>query len=395
MEAEPIRWRRIFAILVVLVCVVELVSQAFTFLWAEHRYDSFSKYRWSPYGLVRNNPALTMPGYTINENGFRDLADYSEVKPPNTIRILMVGGSVLYSPLAGKMVSGVERVDSSSTIAQFLQQEMSSDPAFSGVRVEVLNAAVNFSRIQEVSAGYIYEYSNWDPDLVIVFGSGNNFGNYSPKGAVERRAFGFQTPHPWRLEFERVANEHTFASFLGHSLAHVESELSSVAWAHKLGSALIDKLFDFSAKHDFSRRPVPSSEPSTLEEYDRYIAEYLGYADAMIAVARRRAQPIAFFWEYYLAHLKGVKTFSAGEEELFARLRTKRTPQDAAFCLHARDSIGAYLHTQNVPFVDPIETLQRESRTVFSDHIHYTSDGNHLIAKALYRQLRSLLKPAR
>ena len=66
---EPIRWARIAAVLVVILGLVEAASQLFTYVWAGQPYRSFAKYRWSPYGLVRNNPELTMPGYTINANG--------------------------------------------------------------------------------------------------------------------------------------------------------------------------------------------------------------------------------------------------------------------------------------------------------------------------------------
>lgn len=389
--APPIRWHRIFAVLIAAACVFELVAQVFTYFWAEQPYRSFSKYRWSPYGLVRNNPTLSMPGYQINANGFRDLADYTVAKPPRTFRVLMVGGSVLYSPLAGKTVAGVERVDSSSTIAQFFEQELRADPAFAGVRLEVLNAAVNFNKIPEVATAYLTEYAVWDPDVVIVFGSGNNFPAHARVGEVADRQYGLQKPHPWRLEFERVANERSFFSFVEHAINYAEAELAGVAWSKKAGAAIIDKLFLISDERALVKKPPKVSTPATFAEFDTYITEYLGYVDAMLAVARRRDQAMVVFWEYFLPHLEGLKSMSDVERPLAKRLTTKNTPLDVQFNFYARDRVGAYLKTQNVPLVDPLEMLRATSSTVFSDHIHYTREGNQLMAKALYRDLRELL----
>jgi hypothetical protein len=388
---QPIRWPRVFAVLVVLFGLVEAMSQAFTWVWAGQPYVSFAKYVWSPYGLVRNNPQLTMPGYQINKNGFRNLTDFAQEKPPGTLRVLMLGGSVLYSPLAGKMVRGAERVDSSSTIAQYLEQELAADPDLAGLRIEVINAAVNFNQITEVASAYLVEYAFWDPDVVIVLGSANNFPIRAKQGEVAARRFGMQKPHPWRLEFERVANERSFYAFVEHAVLYGESRLASVAWARKAGSAAIDKLFAMADARALGRKPVPAPEPASFEEFDAYVSEYLGYADAMIDVARRRGQTIAFFWEYFLEHMQGVKTLSPPEQELLHEILRKTWQVDAAFNFHARDLVGAHLESRGVPFLDPLEELRGASGTVFSDYIHYTREGNALMAKFLHRELRSAL----
>ena len=114
-------------------------------------------------------------------------------------------------------------------------------------------------------------------------------------------------------------------------------------------------------------------------------------ASSKVAGKAYRDQPIAFFWEYYLTHLEGVKTYSAGEQTLAARLRGKDAALDARFNFYARDHVGSYLRAQGVPLVDPVEAFRTESGTLFSDHIHYTREGNQLIASVLYRELRELL----
>src|SRR5204862_2439413 len=130
----------------------------------------------------------------------------------------MLGGSTLYSGITSTHISGAERVDSDATIAQFLEQELRQDPALSGLNVEVINAAVNFNRIVEVSGGYLAEYVHWQPDVVIVFGSANNFRFAPRRGEIRAHRFGIQEPHPWALEFERQANETSLAALLERAM---------------------------------------------------------------------------------------------------------------------------------------------------------------------------------
>src|SRR3954464_12290152 len=109
---QPVHWGRIFGLLVLSLLVVELCCQVYVYFWAGERFRSFHKQVWSPYGLVRNNPDLTLPGFHHNPNGFRNLRDFTRAKPKNTLRVMMLGGSTLYSGIAGIHVSGAERVDS-------------------------------------------------------------------------------------------------------------------------------------------------------------------------------------------------------------------------------------------------------------------------------------------
>src|SRR3990172_1568332 len=105
-----IRWRRIVGVVLLLGLLAEGASQLVVFLCVGERYRTFAPYVWSPYGVVRNNPRLTSPQFKIDASGFRALRDYSREKPKRTLRVMMLGGSVLYSGLGGVPQEGVERV---------------------------------------------------------------------------------------------------------------------------------------------------------------------------------------------------------------------------------------------------------------------------------------------
>lgn len=51
--------------------VIEITAQIVVLAFAGKPFRSLSFYRWSAYGLVRNNPDLTSPAFVINRNGFR------------------------------------------------------------------------------------------------------------------------------------------------------------------------------------------------------------------------------------------------------------------------------------------------------------------------------------
>ncbi len=387
----PIRWGRILSLLIVLMLAVELTSQVYVYFWAGERFRSFHKQTWSPYGLVRNNPDLTLPGFHHNRNGFRNLRDFTQHKPKDTLRVLLLGGSTLYSGIAGVHIAGAERVDSDATIAQFLEQEMRRDPDLAGLNIEVINAAVNFNRIVEISGSYLAEYAQWEPDVVIVFGSANNFNVSMPeRGEVYRREYGVQPDHAWKLEFDRTANRRTFMATAEHAVLLAEDKLASVALAKKVLSSAIDDAFSFGQSHSFAR---PRSQPKTYadrDEADNYLNEYLGYADAMVATAKRRDQEIAFFWEYFLRHLGGIRPFSSKEKAVYDQIHQRENREEIAFNFYARDRLDRFCGERGVKFLNPLDVLKTDQRTIFIDYLHYTKEGNAAMAQFVFAGMKDV-----
>lgn len=398
-EQPAIRWSRVFGVLLIGFVVFELGIQGFMYQWAGKPFDTLSKYKWSPYGLVRNNPQMTHPDYAINENGFRDLRDYTQAKPANTLRVIILGGSTMYSGIGGVYLPDVERVGSDATVSQFLEAAIKSDSRFEGINVEVINASINFNRIPEVHGGYSAEYAYWDPDLVIVGGSANNFRDYMPEGSYKRRDWGILTVHPWRREFDRIANDRGVASLGERALLTLEDDLASVALTRKFFSRGMDVAFaksnQVSRKLGFAPPKIEANftlPPASMDEYDKYINEYLGYVDSMIAIAKRHDQAIAFFWEHYLNHVDTLKPLSEDEKKLFvlnARYCHRLNPE---YVNYAREAVDQHLAaTQDARFLDPIEPLKTCEESVFIDYLHYTKEGNRFMAEFMFDQMQDVL----
>jgi hypothetical protein len=280
-------------------------------------------------------------------------------------------------------------VDSDATAAQFLEQELRADPALAGMNVEVINAAVNFNRIVEISGGYLAEYAHWQPDVVIVFGSANNFNVSMPeRGEVYRREYGVQPDHAWKAEFDRTANRKTFLAMSEHAVLYLEDNLASVALAKKGLTSAVDDAFALSLRHSLARKMPAPRTYADREECDLYINEYLGYADALVAAAKRNDQDVAFFWEYFLRHLGGIRPFSDKEQAVYNKIRRGQSREEIDFNFYARDRLADFCRERGVAFLNPLDVLKMNRETVFIDYLHYTKEGNRAMARFIYEQMK-------
>lgn len=389
MTSAAVRWSRIVCVMLALLAIAEGASRLYVWFWTGKEYRSTALYRWSPYGLVRNNPDVTSPTFQIDKSGFRNIEEFDRLKPPGTYRVILLGGSVLYAGLASVFLQEEGRVGSDATIAQYLQRILAADPALKGMRVEVINAAVNYNRIVETSSAYLAEYVHWDPDLVIVFGSANNFLGVPTAEEIRLKTHNVQGDHPWKKEFERQVNQRNLAALAENALLTASDHLASVAMLRKLLGKLLDSAIAVAGRHSMQPPPPGDHRPATIEDEERYFNDYAAYADAMVAAARRRGQDIAFFWEHWLGDLGDVKPLSGREQWLHAQVR--RAPEQTAYATRMRDRWVRNFGERKIPYVDPIGVLRTNDQTLYIDYLHYTRRGNDVMAHATYDALRPLI----
>jgi hypothetical protein len=386
-----LRWSRVVCLLLVLFAMAEGAARLYVWFWTGKEYRSTALYLWSPYGLVRNNPDVTSPTFQIDRAGFRNLEEFDRKKPPNTYRVILLGGSVLYAGLSNLYLREEGRVGSDATIAQYLQRIIAANPAMKGLRVEVINAAVNYNRIVETSAAYLAEYAYWDPDLVLVFGSANNFMGMPTAEEIRSNKHNIQGDHPWKKEFERQVNQRNFASLAENALLMAGDNMASVAMMQKLLGKLVDSALALVNRHSMlTPLRTQASSPATMQDEERYFAAYAAYADAMVVAARRHGQDIAFFWEYWLGDMGGVKPLSERERWLYEQVR--RVPEQTAYATRMRDRWVRNFEAEGVPYVDPIDVLRASDQTLFIDYLHYTRRGNETMAQATYDALKPLIQ---
>ncbi|MDQ6828455.1 MAG: hypothetical protein M3081_06265, partial [Gemmatimonadota bacterium] len=209
-------------------------------------------------------------------------------------------------------------------------------------------------------------------------------------------------------EFDRLANGHGAQSWTENSLRTLEEHLASVAIARRALSMAIDRVALFPTRYDVAERarralparvartslgagaPAPLPRLADSAAVEHTLHDYLGYADAVVAAAREHDQDVAFFWEYFIGHMGGIKPFSADERYLYGAERATR-PEDVQYNFAMRDRIRAHLDSVRVPLIDPMPELRRYDGTVWIDYLHYTKNGNRFMAEVMYDRLKPLI----
>jgi len=224
---------------------------------------------------------------------------------------------------------------------------------------------------------------------VIVFGSANNFNVSMPEqGEVYRREYGVQPDHAWKLEFDRAANRRTFFALSEHALLFAEDNLASIALAKKGLTSVIDDAFALSQRLSFAKKKRQAKTYADRAECDLYINEYLGYADALAATAKRHDQDVAFFWEYFLRHLGGIRRFSDKEQSVYNKIHQGPNQEEINFNFYARDRLAEFCQQRGITFLSPLDVLRTQEGTIFIDYLHYTKEGNQVMAKFIYEQMK-------
>jgi hypothetical protein len=354
---------------------LEIILQVGILHWSGKPFTSFHPYHWSPYGLVRNNPKFNSPGYSINGKGFRELREYSQVKPPDTIRVMLLGGSVLYAGLGGTPLPSVPRVTSAETISQYLTEDLNHAAACRGKKIEVINAAVNFNRISEIVPAYLDDYVNWDSDLIIVGSSLNNFaGGITANSRLLGR-------HPWEAEFQRIVNGSDMVSTMEVVTRRLSDNLATVAVARKI----VQKIGQFIEPRLNGPSSTEGSTSAQAEEKNtealnaRNLERFRTYASAMLAASRSRHQDVAFFWEHDLWHSEAFKPLSIEESQIKALNPNLENP----FYWEQRDWVSQFAKEMNANFIDPQPEMTKYGGTIFIDYGHYTSGGNKFMASVI------------
>lgn len=401
--AAAVRWGRIGGLLVAALLCCELTCQLFFYLWAGERFRSLQPMVWSPYGLVRNNPELTSPEFKHDRAGFRDRREYERVKPPNTLRVLLLGASVLYSavtPPHHGLVSTAARTGSGDTIAQHLEAALRGRPELAGLGIEVINAGVSFNRYPEMASAYLSEYVFWDADVVVVLGSYNNVSHDPPyRGYYDEQTGRMMRPHPYRLEFERAVNGKSLVSLVEKAFVVLADHSAFVALTRKGTSKAIDGLLARSrawGERLFPARPAPPRPLADEAEVRRFVRGLLGYVGGMLESARIHDQHMAFFWEYAKVDVLALRRLPAGTDPhaAYGELRLDVSPDEAYLraMFHYQRQMKRYVEAAGGTFVDPLVPFLQDPEAIYVDYLHYTPAGNEVAAQSMLERLLPVLQ---
>ncbi|MGZ3158557.1 MAG: hypothetical protein ACXU7H_05695 [Burkholderiaceae bacterium] len=242
-----------------------------------------------------------------------------------------------------------------------------------------MNAAVNFNRISELLPAYLNDYINWEPDVIIVGSSLNNFaGGITASGRLLGK-------HPWEAEFQRLVNDAGIASSFEVLFRRLSDNLVTVAvvgkFVQKLGYYVEPKpIASPSAKINPA---IPVEEKNTDRLNEQNLGRFKSYASAMLAAAQTRNQKVVFFWEHDLWNSAAFKQLLPDE----ILLEKINPPLDNPFYWQQRDWVRDFAKDAGAGFIDPQPEMAKYQDTIFIDYGHYTAGGNAFMAKVMASRL--------
>jgi lysophospholipase L1-like esterase len=345
--------------------------------------------RWT---FFRNNPEFRSLGIEHNSQGFRRQSDLALVKPPNTIRVFIVGGSVTYG--AESLYPEIEdhsRPTNRETIDFYLEQKLNT--AFPQRHWEVINAGVKGYLLHQDLALLLSEILRYQPDYVISLDGVNDLSSLL-------RAPPHYDPYlqPELLpEFDRLANPRSLDSV----------QIFFATWLRNT-SVLFREFQDWlrrtSAIHrrqkSFSTRPAAPLELAGLSpeqkvqftigesQLDTYLVQVRhihailtqhGIGDLFalqpfLNLTRKQPAGNERRLRGYVQKVEGP-LFVFGLTALYPEL-SHRLSEDAA--------------KQGYRFLDLTNIFDSATTQTFTDYCHLTSEGDRIIADELFEGLRDV-----
>jgi lysophospholipase L1-like esterase len=297
---------------------------------------------WMP--AVKND--ATQAEFTINRHGFR-YREISRYKPSQTLRIVMVGGSVV---LYGHT--------NETTISGYVEKLIKS--RYSDQNVEVINAGVTgFISDQELIL-LVLKLTDYQPDFVIVF---DGFNDFLVPTSLETRLgypFKFKALELSWYNSTKILRHLLDLPFTAHATAgsHFLRRLNP-HWSYLTH---LENLAMEKDRGDIAAPPTPQDIAAHLAANWEKMATFLEsrHCGAMLIL-----QPFNQEGIEYQEHYDAMETHIQALQNRFAQSKTRR--------------FLSYRH------------LMDNHRELFYDMIHTYDQGNELYAQQMWQDLQNLL----
>jgi lysophospholipase L1-like esterase len=347
--------------------------------------------RWTAF---RNNPNYKDNGTQLNAEGFRRDQNVSLDKPPDSIRIFFLGGSVAYG--GETLYPEIDyhwRIDNHQTIDYYLEKRLSS--AFPAKRWEVVNAAVKGYLLNQDLAIFLSTLQRYKPDYLILLDGVNdlfamlrfpeNEDGYSAAGLGEE--FNGLTK-PGSMSLKLIASTWLFNnSALYRSIREFVSQRNRTRGRReRVRGAAAHVRPDFSSLTSSEQHQYQAAS-SRLSNYIRPVRQIHHLAmlegtqtvfilQPQIAVTRKQLTSVESRILDYWSKLDGP-LFVYGFQTLYPQLSSR---------------VSAASETEGYRFLDLANVFDHTSAQAFTDYCHLTPAGNQMIADAIFDFLANSLR---
>lgn len=395
MNSKP----RVFLAIVVTIVVVTLVFGGLEFaLRRKHRAilgessgqprafrDPWTAWRNSPYFRDTN-------GAKHNAQGFRRDSDVSVEKPPNTIRIFLLGGSAAYGDVGGypEIDRHHSHLENDQLIDYYLEKKLNA--AFPSKHWEVINAATMQFRFHQELALIESVLLRYHPDYLVMMDGYNDVIGLS----LAPPNYDAYAATPNLNEFNLLANPSSGRSFLFFTTTWLQenSQLFRSLANHA------QSRFTGSRREQLGKRPE-FEDPVRISELTPKEQTHFSIAESQVGEYAHVARQI-----YRISNLDGIKPVFLLQPVLILSHKPLSDSEERmrAYNLRLDGPSLAYSFEQLYPrmasemqhaaqadsfsFLDLTSVFDSTSQQTFSDYCHLTGDGNQIIAERVFQLLR-------
>jgi lysophospholipase L1-like esterase len=343
--------------------------------------------RWSAFV---NHPNYSVNGVRINAQGFRRDADLSLVKPPGTVRIFLLGGSVAYGgeTLYPEIDPHWKFVGNNETIDHYLEARLNS--TFPQKSWEVVNAAVKGYFLNQDLALFLSTLQRYNPDYLVLLDGVNDIFEMiqSPENEDGYNTAGFGDDFAGLTNPESMSLRLVTSTWLLNHSALYRSMREGVARKRRIRAR--GERARASLAH---WRPNLSSLSSIqLQKYQVAVGRVENYVRMVRQIdllARLQGAQALFVLQPQIAVTR--KKLTPVEAQLFDYWSRLDGPLDVyAFqnlypLLSHR--LAAVASKEGYQFTDLTGVFDQASGQTFTDYCHLTAAGNQMVADAIFDSL--------
>ncbi len=379
MHQNSKRWAfRLIALLITTVlCGIILELGSYHYLRATRGYDGvhLMNYQFDPYKIIQLTPDyVDERGIVHNAEGFRRQTDTPAAKPPDTLRVFLMGASTAYG-LQSLSRFGSEKypfIRNDETIDHYL--ELALADAIPDKRVEVINAAITSFYSHHHLIYLNQTVLKYAPDVVIFLDGFNDYYHDEP-GYDQFRDFAYS---------ERVS------VFMG--------EPTFGAWARYTGWWLFRKSHFFNAagralrnlqlmqSGDGRNRQIVDVEPALARMAENADRNWVEMVERNGLILGHEGVEAIFALQPEIA-FDPSKKLSPLEEKIFDEIANLWPENYVEFKRRARPIVMEKLTRASASVgsgsIDLTDIYADESGDVYTDYCHLTPRGNEVLALAL------------
>ena len=348
--------------------------------------------RWTAF---RNNPGYKSNGVQLNQDGFRRDRSVSVDKPPDTVRIFFLGGSVAYGgETLYPEIDDRWRIDNQQTIDYYLQTRLNT--TFPSKRWEVINASVKGYFLNQDLALFLSTVQRYKPDyLILLDGVNDMFAMLrTPENEDAYSAAGLGEEFSTLTRPDALSLRMMTTTWLADNSALYRSIRESMAQRNRIrarralaGRSEAHLHPDFASLTVDDQRHVGAAirrlgnYTHTVRQIHRLAAldgtETLIVLQPDIAVTRKPMTGVETRLFDYWSKLDGP-LYVYGFQTLYPQLSVQLT---------------SAAQTEGYRFLDLTAVFDGTGVQAFTDYCHLTPAGNQMVADAIFDSLAASLPP--